>query len=43
MVFNTGKETIMALSGVSSNMYGSYYTYDYGYNSTGSTIDSAGW
>lgn len=30
----------MAVSGVSSNMYGSYYTYDYGYNSG---LDSDSW
>lgn len=42
MVFYTGKEIIMAVSGVSSNMYGSYYTYNYGYNNSGVSSDSWG-
>lgn len=34
----------MAVNGVSSNMYGSYYTYNYGYNSSSTSgIDSSSW
>ena len=36
----------MAVNGVSSNQYGSYYTYNYGYNSSSNStsgIDSSSW
>ncbi|MCI8517823.1 MAG: flagellar filament capping protein FliD [Hungatella sp.] len=33
----------MAVNGVSSNMYGSYYTYNYGYNGSSNGINSGSW
>ena len=33
----------MAVSGLTSDFYGSYYTYNYGYNNSTNGLDSSVW